>query len=87
MRVEHGSASDVATKLRDIPELNFIGLTLGRFNVLALAMTENRDQLAKLLTDRIIRLPGVLRTETLEALEIFKHDHRWVRAPEPRPRD
>ena len=82
LHVEHGSANRVADELRLLPELPFVALTLGRFNVVALAIVRDRDTLAELLTERIIQLPGVQRTETLETLEVFKHDHRWVRAPE-----
>ena len=69
---------DEATKLLcDIPEVVYVVLTAGSFDILAEAVVVDDDHLLELINDRIRKLPGVRRTETFMYLKIKKQTYNW----------
>lgn len=66
----------VAAALCAMPEVRFVGLMLGRCDILAIAQVGTPQELAKLLSTRISTLPGVRSYESWEGLDVIKHDHR-----------
>src|SRR5690606_7507233 len=54
---------EVAEQLRAIPEIGFVGIMLGRFDLLAITMVYDNEQLARFLNTTISGIPGVRRTE------------------------
>lgn len=76
---EGGMVRSVAAALAEMREFVFVALSMGRYDILTLAVTEGRAEASKLLLDRVARIPGVRRTETAEVIEVVKHAFRWVR--------
>jgi Lrp/AsnC family transcriptional regulator for asnA, asnC and gidA len=72
--VEEGRAREVADALAAIPEMTFVAITFGQFDIIAIPLVETREELLNLLSDRIAAIPGVRRTETIEILRNVKHD-------------
>lgn len=69
---------DEATKLLcDIPEIVYVVLTAGSFDILAEAVVVDDDHLLELINDRIRKLPGVRRTETFMYLKLKKQTYNW----------
>jgi Lrp/AsnC family transcriptional regulator for asnA, asnC and gidA len=64
LQVEGGAARRVAAALGAMPEFGFVAVTLGRYDVLALAIVESPERLHALLLDQVVDFPGVRRTET-----------------------
>lgn len=69
----------VAQKLATIPEIGFVGMMLGRFDILAITMVHDTEQLARLLHTTISVIPGVRRTECSLGVRLVKHDYRISR--------
>lgn len=67
----------VAASLCAMPEVRFVGLMLGRCDILAIVQVGTPLELAMLLSERIARLPGVRSWESWQGLEVVKHDHRF----------
>lgn len=67
----------VAASLCAMPEMRFVGLMLGRCDVLAIAQVGTPQELAMLLSRRVAALPGVRSWESWHGLEVIKHDHRF----------
>ena len=82
LKVERDRLYEVAAALREIPELSFVALTLGLYDILAFVVADSRERLLEILAERIRRIPGVRRTETAEALAVVKHQFALARIPD-----
>ena len=69
----------VAGVLADIPELGFVGIMLGRSDILAITMVRNTEHLADFVHTRISVIDGVRRTESTLGVNFVKHDYRMAR--------
>jgi Lrp/AsnC family transcriptional regulator for asnA, asnC and gidA len=72
--VERGKLYEVADALKQIPEVRFVAITLGQYDIVLNVLVETREELLQLLSDQIATIPGVRRTETTEALYAVKHN-------------
>lgn len=69
----------VAEQLAAIPEIGFVGMMLGRFDILAITMVYDNEQLARFLHTTVSIIPGVRRTECSLGVRLTKHDYRISR--------
>ena len=72
-----GDLEATANRLSEIPELVYIILTAGSFDILAEAVVVDDDHLLELINDRIRNLPGVRRTESFIYLKLKKQTYNW----------
>ena len=72
-----GDTTVVAEALGEIPEIDYVVLTAGSFDVLAELVCEDDDTLITLLNQRIRNIPGVLSTETFVYLKLHKQHYNW----------
>jgi DNA-binding Lrp family transcriptional regulator len=79
LQVEGGASRRVASALGAMPEFGFVAVTLGRYDVLALAIVDSAERLHTLLLDHVVKIRGVRRTETAEGLEVVRHAFEWAR--------
>jgi len=69
----------VAQSLATIPELGFVGVMLGRSDILAITMVRNTEHLAEFVHSRVSSIAGVRRTESTLGVNFVKHDYRMAR--------
>ncbi|GHD37978.1 hypothetical protein GCM10007053_27810 [Halioglobus pacificus] len=69
----------VAKAMADIPELGFVGVMLGRSDVLGITMVRNTEHLADFIHRRISAIDGVRRTDSTLGVNFIKHDYRMAR--------
>ena len=74
-----GQTRAVAETLADIHELGFVGVMLGRSDILAITMVRNTEHLAEFVHKRISAVDGVRRTESTLGVNFVKHDYRMAR--------
>jgi Lrp/AsnC family transcriptional regulator for asnA, asnC and gidA len=74
-----GQTRAVAEQLAQIPELGFVGVMLGRSDILAITMVRNTEHLAEFIHKRISAVEGVRRTESTLGVNFVKHDYRMAR--------
>lgn len=72
-----GDVRSVAQTLSDIPEVDYVVLTAGRFDLLLELVVEDDEALLGLLNDKIRPIPGVRTTETLIYLRLQKQTYSW----------
>ncbi len=73
-----GDTRRLAEQLAEIPpEIDYVVLTAGSFDVLAEVVCEDDDQLLELLNERIRALDGVQTTETFVYLKLQKQYYNW----------
>jgi Lrp/AsnC family transcriptional regulator for asnA, asnC and gidA len=68
-----GDAARVAEALAELPEVIYVVVTSGRFDVLAELVCEDHHELATLLNERVRATPGVRSTESWLELGVYKH--------------
>jgi Lrp/AsnC family transcriptional regulator for asnA, asnC and gidA len=74
-----GQTKVVAEKLADINELGFVGVMLGRADILVITMVRNAEHLAKFVHKRISIIEGVRGTQSTLGVNFVKHDYRMAR--------
>jgi Lrp/AsnC family transcriptional regulator for asnA, asnC and gidA len=72
-----GDMVEVADQLAELPEVDYVVVTAGSFDVLVEVVCEDDDHLLDLLTHRIRGLPGVESTETFVYLKLRKQLYNW----------
>ncbi len=76
LKVE-GDMNRVADALAAMPEIDYVVVTAGSFDLLVEVVCEDDDHLLDLLTERIRTLPGVRSTETFVYLKLRKQLYNW----------
>src|SRR3954462_7388268 len=70
-----GDLRDVADKLSALPEVDYVVITAGSFDILVEVVCEDDEHLLSLLNDSIRSVPGVQNTETFVYLRLAKQTH------------
>ncbi|MDX1734841.1 MAG: Lrp/AsnC family transcriptional regulator [Halioglobus sp.] len=69
----------VAEAMADIAELGFVGVMLGRSDILGITMVRNAEHLAEFVHKRISTIEGVRGTQSTLGANFVKHDYRMAR--------
>jgi Lrp/AsnC family transcriptional regulator for asnA, asnC and gidA len=72
-----GDTAKVADALAEMPEVAYVVVTAGSFDVLAEVVCEDDDHLLDLISTRIRRLEGVYSTESFVYLKLRKQLYNW----------
>jgi DNA-binding Lrp family transcriptional regulator len=70
---------EVARQIADLPTVNAVMVTMGRFNILAFVLFKELETLLEVASDRILAMPGVHHVETSIAIKAVKYNPRIVR--------
>jgi Lrp/AsnC family transcriptional regulator for asnA, asnC and gidA len=76
-QIDRGKTEPILQALRDLPELRFVGVTLGHYDLLAEAWFRSSEALLDFVTADLGRIPGIQRTETLQVLRLVKYAYDW----------
>ena len=78
---QHPGAGDqlqqAAEHLAELPEVDFVGICAGRYDLTVGVVCRDREALLELLVDRIRPVPGILETELLLMLKVLKDNYQW----------
>jgi Lrp/AsnC family transcriptional regulator for asnA, asnC and gidA len=72
LRVQPGKIEEVIAVLDPLPQIRYIGVTAGTYDVVVEALFENNDALRHFLTDTLGQIDGLRGTETSYVLEVAK---------------
>ena len=72
----------IGVYIAEIPGITGTLITMGRFNILAICLFENLNQLYHIASEQILALPGVHHVETSIAVKTLKYNSRIVRITE-----
>jgi Lrp/AsnC family transcriptional regulator for asnA, asnC and gidA len=72
-----GDIEQIAGALEQLPEVNYLVICAGGFDILAEVLAEDDDHLLTVINDRIRSLPGVLRAEAFVYLKLRKQIYTW----------
>jgi len=71
-----GDLERVASHLAGMPEIDYVVITAGSFDLLVEVVCENDDQLLEIL-GRVRSIPSVTTTETFVYLKLCKQTYSW----------
>ena len=72
-----GDVEAVAEKIADMPEVAYVVITAGGFDLLVEVVCEDDDHLLNLLNREIRVIPGVRSTESFVYLKLSKQTYQW----------
>jgi Lrp/AsnC family transcriptional regulator for asnA, asnC and gidA len=82
--VQPGQVEAAAEEMARFPEVTYLFMSSGGFDLFVEVYCRDRKHFVSFLSERLQRVPGVLRTETFMILKMYKLSYRWGEA-EPRP--
>lgn len=66
-----------ARRIATFEEVSYLVMTSGTFDLLVEVLCEDTDHLAHFLSDKLLQVEGVQRTETFYILRTYKMSYRW----------
>lgn len=72
-----GDVDAVADKLEKLPEIAYMVVVAGKYDILAECVTEDDHHLLDVVNREIRSMPGVLSTETFMYLNLRKQTYTW----------
>ncbi|MES2210108.1 MAG: Lrp/AsnC family transcriptional regulator [Chloroflexota bacterium] len=77
IRCEPGRLVAVADALAALPEVDYVVVTTGRYDILIEMVSEDNEGLLRFLTDRLPAIDGVRDTETFTYLRLVKQTYQF----------
>jgi Lrp/AsnC family transcriptional regulator for asnA, asnC and gidA len=77
LSVEPGATEPVAYAIEQLPEVSYLVMTLGRYDLITEVFCRDLTHLTELISRRIRAIPGIRATETLVIGKIFKLSFFW----------
>jgi DNA-binding Lrp family transcriptional regulator len=75
LNVERDKVNTVAEKLSEMQGVSEVYSVAGRYDLSVVIRAKDNDQLADIVTSRMLRIEGILKSETLIAFRVYsKHD-------------
>ena len=82
--VQAGQLQAAAEEIAQFPEVTYLFMASGGFDLFVEAYCRDRDHFVTFLSDKLQRVPGVERTETFMILKFYKLSYQWGAAEPPR---
>lgn len=75
LNIERGQVNAVAQHLAGVPGITEVYSVAGRWDLVAMIRVRQNEDLADLVTSRMLQVPGIVGTETLIAFQAYsRHD-------------
>lgn len=89
LRTEIRRLEEIAASLAAMPELSYVYVTSGPYDIVAVAFFESDAELHDFLTSNVAKMPGILRTETFHIMRTLRrvpHLGQPIDTPDAQPR-
>jgi len=75
LHTEPDKVNEVAAALSDIDGISEVFSVAGRYDLVAIVRVRNNEEMAEVVTEKMLAIPGITRSETLIAFRVFsQHD-------------
>ncbi len=81
--VQPGRVDAVAKKIAQFPEISYLFMVSGAFDLFAEVFCEDMDHFVHFLNQKLQKVPGVERTQTFTIMKMYKLSYRWGDAEPP----
>jgi Lrp/AsnC family transcriptional regulator for asnA, asnC and gidA len=82
--IQAGQVDAVARQLAQFPEVSYLFMASGEFDLFVEVFCKNREHFVSFLNEKLHQVPGVQRTQTFMILKMYKLSYRWGEAEPPR---
>jgi Lrp/AsnC family transcriptional regulator for asnA, asnC and gidA len=83
INVHPGQIETAAHQIAQFPEVTYLFMASGGFDLFVEVYCRDRDHFASFLNEQLQKVPGVERTETFMILKMYKLSYRWGEAEPP----
>jgi Lrp/AsnC family transcriptional regulator for asnA, asnC and gidA len=77
VRCEGDQLLEAAGRIAELPEVIYVVVTAGAFDLLVEAVCQDNEALLRFLAEKLRMVPGVTSTETFVYLRIVKQSYHW----------
>jgi len=77
IRCESSKLIEVAERLAEMPEVDYVVITAGSYDLLIETVCEDNEALLRFLTEQLRQIEGVRDTETFVYLRMVKQTYQW----------
>jgi Lrp/AsnC family transcriptional regulator for asnA, asnC and gidA len=77
IRVDVKYLEDVAEKLTRFPEVRYVAMTSGAYDILCAVLFKDTDDLLNFLLKKLSAFKGIVSTDTTFSLRVLKRTHDW----------
>lgn len=81
IQLDQSRIAQIGAALVSFPEVRFAGMTAGSYDIVAEVWFESTEQLLSFISDRVKKIPGVERIESIQVLKLLKYAYDWGRQP------
>nr|MBN1229403.1 Lrp/AsnC family transcriptional regulator [Anaerolineae bacterium] len=78
--VQSGWVDQVASQIAAFPEVSYLFMASGQFDLFVEVYCQNREHFVSFLSEHLQQVPGVLQTQTFMILKMYKLSYRWGEA-------
>jgi Lrp/AsnC family transcriptional regulator, regulator for asnA, asnC and gidA len=86
INVQAGQVDAVAKKVSQFPEVSYLFMASGGFDLFAEVYCQDLDHFVSFLSKKLQQVPGVQRTDTFTILKMYKLSYHWGEAEPLFPR-
>ncbi len=73
LNVQGNEINEVAQALLEIPGVTEVYSVAGRYDLVVMVRTRGTEELAEVVTSRMLKVPGITHSETLTAFRVYSH--------------
>jgi|TARA_B100002003_G_C13935731_1_gene454393 Lrp/AsnC family transcriptional regulator for asnA, asnC and gidA len=77
-QIKPDMVSEAAFELAQYPNIQYLAITTGQFDLLAWAVFRNQNDVYNFVANEAAKLPGIIRSETQLHLNLVKRAHNWI---------
>ena len=77
IKVERARLQTVVQELTGLPEVRYLALSTGKYDLIIEVVQESNENLLDFLVGRLEELPGIIRTDTHLLLKLSKETYNW----------
>lgn len=77
LQIDHSRLTEIQEALLAMPEIRFAGVTLGSYDVVTEAWFQNNADLLSFLHERLSKIAGIQRIESLQVVKMIKYAYDW----------
>jgi Lrp/AsnC family transcriptional regulator for asnA, asnC and gidA len=74
IQVDPPKIEQVAERLAELPEIFFLGVSTGPYDIFASALFRSSEHMYEFMTERLTQVPGIQRTLTTHIVRILKRE-------------
>ena len=77
LRVDKSRLAEVEQHLLKLPEIRFLGVTMGSYDFMLEAWFHSRDDLLIFLTQTLAHVPGITSSDSFQVIKLSKYAYDW----------